>query len=409
VDGGVGGQEYARCGGNERESGFHARGEQGPPSPVRLSGDEAGVAKAHPHHKERRSDGFYDRAGHISVRQTEPREGGYDKVKRAAVAVICFVLIVLSLSIAGVVHGEDYSKFPERPITFICAPPPGSTGDLVARFMGRAAEKYFKQPVVIVNKPGAGTTIGVASIAKAKPDGYTVGYTPPTALFTLPFMERLPYHPLKDFQQIIQYTDAPFGVVVAGDSPFKTFKDLIEFARKNPKKLSYGTQGTYGIADLTVRQIAKKEGGLQFNQIGFKGGTEQAAAIMGGHIDFSVGDFSYPLVEAGKIRLLALLGEKRNEAYPGVPSLKELGYDRPDVPPIQVFINIAGPKGIPEEVVEKLEQGFTQAAKDPILLNGLKELRWTPDYRNSKEMTEYVKNYYEFYGQLLKTMGLRKY
>jgi tripartite-type tricarboxylate transporter receptor subunit TctC len=327
-------------------------------------------------------------------------------MKRAAVAVICFVI---TLSTAGMVRGDDYSRFPKGPITLICPTPPGSTGDLVARFIGRAAEKYFKQPVVIVNKPGAGTTIGVAAIARAKPDGYTVGYTPPTAMFTSPFMEKLPYHPLRDFQQIIQYTNAPFGVIVSADSPFKTFKDLIEFARKNPKKLSYGTQGTYGIADLTVRQIAKKEGGLQFNQIGFKGGTEQSAAIMGGHLDFAVGDFSYPLVEAGKIRLLALLGEKRNEVYPGVPSLKELGYDRPEVPPVQVFVNIAGPKGIPEEVVKKLEQGFTQATKDSIFQDGLKELRWTSDYKNSKEMTEYIKIHYEFYGQLLKDMGLRKY
>jgi len=322
---------------------------------------------------------------------------------------VCFLLIAAGLLLTGFAYGkEDYSKFPTHPITFVCPLPPGSTADLTARLIGKAAEKYLGQPVVVVNKPGAGNVIGTAAIAAAKPDGYTVGYTAPTAMLVAPFVEQVPYHPLKDIQQIIQYSESPFGIVVKSDSPFKTFKDLVAFARNNPNKLTYGTTGKFSIVHLTMLQVAKKEG-LQFSHMPFKGGPEQQAALLGGHIDFGVGDYLPSLIDAGQLRLLALLGEKKTDYYPGVPVFKELGYGRPDVPPAPIYMNVGGPKGIPEEIVKKLEQAFTQATKEPSYTKGMKDLRFPDTYKNSKEMTDYITYYYGFYGNLLKDMGLRKY
>lgn len=321
---------------------------------------------------------------------------------------VCFLLIVFSFSFAGYSYcAEDPTKFPTHPITFICAFPPGSTADLTARLISKTAEKFLGQPVVVVNKPGAGSTIGTAAIAAAKPDGYTIGYTAPAPMLISPYVEKLPYHPLKDFQQIIQYSEATFAVTVRADSPFKTFKDIAAFARENPKKLIYAINGPYSLAHITMLQVAKKEG-IQFNHMPVKGGPEIQAALLGGHINFGAGDFNYSLLEAGQIRLLALLGENRRPEYPGVPTLKDLGYDRPEIPPLSVFQNIAGPKGIPEEIVKKLEQAFTQAIKEPSFVKGLKDLRFPVVYRNSKETAEYIADYYEFYGEILKEMGLVK-
>jgi len=321
---------------------------------------------------------------------------------------ICVFIAVLSLSVGSPADCEDYSKFPSRPINYIVSLPPGSTGDLVARFIGKAAEKYLGQPVVIVNKPGAGNTIGAAFLANSKPDGYTVGYAAPTAMLVTPFLEKLPYDPLKSFRFIIQFSEAPFAIIVKGDSPFKSFKDIIELARKNPDKLSYGTTGKISIVHLTMLQIATKEKGLKLRQVAYRGGPETQAAILGGHIDFGVSDFNYTLVEAGQIRLLAMLGEKRNPYYPNVPTLKELGYDRPEVPSAPIYHCIAVPKDVPDEIAAKLEKAFTQATKEPSFLNGLKDMRFQVVYKNSKQFTEYMHYYYDYYGKLLKDMGLRK-
>jgi tripartite-type tricarboxylate transporter receptor subunit TctC len=321
---------------------------------------------------------------------------------------VCFFLIVLIFfSVESSYCAEDPAKFPTRPITFICPLPPGSTGDVSDRLISNTAEKFLGQPVVVVNKPGGGTTIGTAAIAAAKPDGYTVGYTAPGAMLIYPFVEQLPYHPLKDFQQIIQYSEATFAVTVRADSPFKTFKDIVAFARENPKKLTYAMNGPYSVAHITMLQIAKKEG-IQFNHMPVKGGPEIMAALLGGHIKFGAGDFNYSLLEAGQIPLLALLGENRRPEYPGIPTLRDLGYDRPEITSLSVFQNIAGPKGIPEEIVKKLEQAFTQAIKEPSFIKGLKDLRFPVVYRNSKEMAEHIADYYQFYGKILKEMGLAK-
>jgi len=322
---------------------------------------------------------------------------------------ICVFVVVLSLSVGSPAHCEDYSKFPSRPINYIVSLPPGSTGDLVARFIGKAAEKYLGQPVVVINKPGAGNTIGAAALAASKPDGYTVGYTAPSAMLTAPFVEKLPYKPLEDFQWLLQFTEAPFAIVVKNNSTFKSFKDLIEYARKNPEKVSYGTTGANSIVHLTMLQIIKKEKGLKFRHIPFRGGPETQAAILGGHVDFGASDFNFTLLEAKEIRLLAMLGEKRNPFYPDVPTLTELGYGRPEVPPAPIYHCIAVPKGVPDEIRAKLEKAFTQAMKEPVFLNGLKDIRFQPVYKNSKEFTEYIKFYYDFYGKVLKDMGLRKY
>lgn len=299
---------------------------------------------------------------------------------------------------------EEIAKYPSRPITFITPLPAGSTGDLAPRLICKEAEKFLGQPIIVVNKPGGGTTIGTAAIAASKPDGYTIGYPPPSGTVVATFMEKLPYHPLNDFQQIMQFTEANFGVTVKADSSFKSFKDLIAYARQNPKKLTYATKGVQDIANIPMVQIAKKEG-VQMNLMPFKGGSEIMAALLGGHIDIGVGDFSYPLLEAGQVRLLVLLGEKHRIEYPQTPILKDIGYD---ILPAPIFINIAGPKGIPEEIVKKLEEAFTKAMNEPAFIKGLKELRFPIVYRNSREMTDLMATYYKAYGIILKEMGLSK-
>jgi len=318
---------------------------------------------------------------------------------------IVFILsFVLSLLYAPWAYSqvEDFSKYPSRPITFINALQARATGDLAHRIIAKEAEKFLGQPIVVVNRPGGGTSIGMAAVATAKPDGYTIGHSSVSGLLLLPHLEKVPYHSTKDFRQIMQYGVYNMGVVVMANSPFKTFRDLIEYARQNPKKLTYGSLAR-SIHFFTIEQIAKKEG-VQFTYIPFKGSPEVQAALLGGHIHFGAGDFNYSLQEAGEIKLLLLFREERSLEYPQIPILKDLGYDQAPAP---WYHGLCGPKGLPDGIVKKLEDAFTKAMKEPAFFNGMKEIRIPIVYRKSDELDKYVAYYYDLFGKLVRETGIK--
>lgn len=317
------------------------------------------------------------------------------------VAVFLAGLFILA-AVPG--YAQESKGFPNRPVSFVIPWPPGTSADLAFRALGKEAEKYLGQPVVAVNKTGGGGTIGVTAIATAKPDGYTVGHCPGAGpVFILPFTEKLPYHPMKDFRFIMQFVDLNPGVVVKADSPFKTFKSLIAYAKENPKKVTYGTNAPNSMANIIIEEIARKEG-VQFTHIPFKGATEYQAALLGGHLSFCAGDFQTALVDSGQTRILLQFGEKRSEDYPQVPVLKDLGYEIS----CPMFLAIWGPKGMPDDVVRKLESSFTEAAKEPSFLKTMKELHFTMLYRNSRQLEDYVTTNFDTYEKLLKKMGIAK-
>lgn len=313
------------------------------------------------------------------------------------------VLLILFFALSGYAQKAE-TDYPTRPINFIVPFSPGGSTDLAVRLIAKEAERYLGQPIVVVNKPGGGGSVGVATVAVAKPDGYTIGQSPGGApLFIMPFLEKLPYDPVKDIRYVMQFAELNFGILVKGDSPFRSLKDLLDYGRRNPSKMIYGTNAPNSISNLIVEQVAKKEK-IQTKHIPFKASPEYQAAVLGGHVLFAVGDFNYSLVDSGELRLLAYLSEKRAAAYPQVPTLKELGYDIP----CPVFLGVMAPKDTPDEIVRRLEDAFGQAMRQPAFISGIKELRLTANYRNSKELTEYVSRNYDAFARLLKELGLSK-
>ena len=321
------------------------------------------------------------------------------RLARGLLSCVAIVWVLIGTAYAQ----EEPSKFPTRPITFIVPFSAGGSADVGFRVLGKEAEKYLGQPVVIVNKAGAGGTIGISAIASAKPDGYTIGHSPGQVLFVMSQLEKLPYHPLKDFTYIMQFVDIYFAVYVKNDSPFKSFEDLMAFGKKNPKKLIYGTNAPLSSAHVIMESVTKKEG-IQATHIPFRSSPEIQTAVMGGHIVAGVCDFQHSLVEAGEIRLLAFLGEKRSAEYPQVPILKDFGYDYP----CPSMLAVTGPKGMPPEIVKKLEGALSKAMKAPAVIKGIKELHLTMMYRNSEEFERYALNTYNSFSTLLKEMGFLK-
>ena len=315
----------------------------------------------------------------------------------------CLVLIFL-FTAWGYCQDEDVARYPSRPINFIMPLPPGDAMDLLHRLLAKEVEKYLGQPVVIVNKPGGALSIGLAAVATAKPDGYTIGFGGHSALFVVPHLEKVPYHPLKDLRYIVQIGAVITGVVVKADSSFKTFKDLIAFARQNPKKVTYGVTGTTSMQNIIMEQIAKKEK-VQLSPIPFKGTAEWQTALMGGHLFAGAGTFHYSTLESGQLRLLLLFVEEKSTDYPQVPVLKELGYDIP----CPMLINVVAPKGISDGIAKKLEDAYSKAMKEPEFVRKVKEeLHQSIGYRNSKELTDYVTHSHEVWERYLKEAGLIK-
>lgn len=315
---------------------------------------------------------------------------------------LCFVLILFFAKV-GYSQEDEVAKYPNRPITFIFPYAAGVTSELAFRLVTKEAEKFLGQPIVIVNKVGGGGTVGVAALAAAKPDGYTIGQNGTSASLVTPFFEKLPYHPVKDFKQIVSVKGNNFGVVVKADSSFKTFKDIIAFARQNPKKVTYGTAGAKNMNVFILDQIAKKEK-VEFTIIPYKATSESEMALLGGHIHFAAGDYTHSLIEAGQIRLVVILREERSVEYPDVPIIGDLGYDIV----VPWFGSVACPRGVPDGIVKKLEEAFTKAMKEPAFIKGMKELRDPIVYRNSKEMNEYVARGYSYMEKMLKDLGYTK-
>ena len=316
--------------------------------------------------------------------------------------IVLSMAFILPLTQAGVAQ-EDVSKYPSKPITYICPVPPGTGTDLSIRLIAKELEKILGQSVVVVNKPGAALTVGTAAVAAAKPDGYTIGFSGGPPLFFTPLLEKVPYHPIKDLRMVAQYGGFNFGVIVKGDSPFKSFKDLMDYARQNPKKLTYGTTGTNSMPHITMERIAKQEN-VQITHIPFKGTPESQGALLGGHILAAAGDFGVNLVDSGETRVVMMLKEEKSPEYPNVPILKDLGYNLP----YPMMIAVITAKAVPDAIVKKLDDAFVKAMKEPAFISGMKELRLPVMYRSGKELDVYVAQNYEYYTKLFKELGLIK-
>jgi tripartite-type tricarboxylate transporter receptor subunit TctC len=275
-------------------------------------------------------------------------------------------------------------QFPSKPITLICPWPAGGGTDLHLRKLAELVGKRLGQNVIVENRPGGSGMNGPATMAKtAKPDGYTVSQLAITA-FRVPHMQKVDWDPLTDFTYIVGLAGYTFGIVVKADSQFKTFNDLITYAKANPGKLSYATPGTGTSLHLAMEEIGARTG-VQFLHIPFKGQAEGVAALMGGHVMAQVDSTGWArMVDAGSLRLLATLGDRRTRW--NAPTVKELGVDTVSNSPY----GLVGPKGVPPEVVKVLHDAFKSASEDPENLKTLQQLDQPPWYKSSADYAKWA-------------------
>jgi tripartite-type tricarboxylate transporter receptor subunit TctC len=295
-------------------------------------------------------------------------------------------------------------EFPVKPITVIVPFPAGGSTDVTLRAIAEVAGKHLGQPVLIDNKSGGSGTVGPATMAaSAKPDGYTIAQMPIT-VFRMPLMQPTPWDPDKDFSYIIQLTGYTFGVTTSAEGPFKTWKDVVDYAKANPGKVTYATPGAGGSPHMGMEQIAAKDG-IKLTQVPFKGGAETNAAVLGQHTMLQADSSGWkPLVESGKVRLLMIWNAERSPNYPNAPTLKELGYpfvfDSP--------FGLAGPKGMDPKVVAKLHDAFKKAIEDPSIQATLAKYDMVINYKNTADYVKAIKDVTETERKVVESLGLSR-
>ena len=296
--------------------------------------------------------------------------------------------------------GAFAQSFPVKPVTLICPWPAGGSTDLHLRKIAELAAKRLGQTVIVENKPGASGMNGPATMAKtARPDGYTISQLTISA-FRMPYMQKVDWDPLEDFTYIVGLAGYTFGIVVRSDSPFKTFQDLIAYARANPGKLSYATPGTGTSLHLAMEEIGAKTG-VQFLHIPFKGYAEGATALLGGHVMVHVDSTGWAKhVDAGTMRLLATLGDKRTRW--NAPTVSELGVDTVSASPY----GLVGPKGVPPQVVKALHDAFKSASDDPENMKILQTLDMSHWYKSSDDYRKWAAQQFVVEKATIERVGL---
>ena len=294
-------------------------------------------------------------------------------------------------------------SYPTKSINILVGFAPGGTMDVSTRVLASKAEKFLGQPFLISNNGGGGGSVALGIVAKERPDGYYLAGCTSTGLIRIPQFRPVPYK-LEDFVSIMHFGAPQTGVVVKADSPFKTFKDLVEYAKKNPGKVTYSSTGVGSPMHLAMEYVAKQEG-IQWTHVPYPGSTPALTALMGGHVTAQSGSTEWiPQIRAGEVRLLATHGEKRMKIFPDVPTFRELGYD---------FINetvfmVAAPKGTPSPIVKKLEEAFHKAMDDPEFIQVMERMEIEITYRNSEDTKKYLEEAYARLGKMIIELKIPK-
>jgi tripartite-type tricarboxylate transporter receptor subunit TctC len=303
-------------------------------------------------------------------------------MKKAIGVLLGLVLFLGVGSITTAVAG-----FPECPITLLVGFSPGGSLDLSARALAAAAEKALGQPIAVENKTGGTGSVALAALLKAKADGYTLVATPSSVLVRVSQVQAFPFKPLKDFKPIAGYGTPELGIVVKSDAPWRSLKELSDYAKKNPSAVKFASDGNGSTPHGAVEAIILQDG-LRMIHVPFKGSIESMTALLGGHVEMaSVTSEFVPAVQAGQARLLATMGDKRAPKFPDVPTMKESGYP---------FVNetvycVVGPATLPNDVAKKLEEAFVKAGESKEYKEILDTINLSPVFYSGESLEPFLK------------------
>jgi len=270
------------------------------------------------------------------------------------------ILLIAGLGIAAAGHAQ---KYPERPIRLIVPFAAGGTSDLMGRVIGGRLGEALGQTVVVDNRGGAGGTLGAALAAQALADGYTLLVPHVGLAINETLYAKRQYNAVRDLAPISKLGVTPNAVVVNNALPVNSVQDLIALAKKRPGKLNYGSAGVGSAAHLAMA-LFEYAAGVKFNHIPYKGGGPSLIATVAGEVDFSIPAYptSVPHVKAGRLRLLAVTGSKRESTVPDVPTVAESGLPGYE---FEIWFGLFAPSGTPKAIITRLNQEIVKALAMP--------------------------------------------
>jgi tripartite-type tricarboxylate transporter receptor subunit TctC len=308
--------------------------------------------------------------------------------KKVNIRIIVSLLVLLTAM--GAIPGmASTDSFPSRPISVIIPFPPGGVAELTARPLLSVMERILKQPMVVVNKPGAGGTVGAQQAAISKPDGYTLLVTV-SSMSVFPEVDILFGRPKtykrEDFAPIALLSADPMILVVKKDSSYKSVADIVADAKKRPNEIKYSSSGVYGATHLPTEMFAHATG-IKLRHVPYTGGGPALIALLGGHVDilFSVPIIAFVQLKSGDVTPLAVASEKRHPAFPNVPTLKELGYDVE----YYMWCGFFAPKATPPDILKILREATRKAVASPEFKAAMDKMNTPIDYRDADEFQKF--------------------
>jgi tripartite-type tricarboxylate transporter receptor subunit TctC len=317
------------------------------------------------------------------------------KLILSGVAVLSALAAVPSLATA--------QEYPTKPITIIVPFPAGGTLDNLTRSLAQKMSDDFKQPVIIDNKPGAGTVIGTEIVARAAPDGYTLGMVANSFAINPSLYDNLRYDTVKDFTPVSWVAYTPHLLVVNPDVPVKSLADVIATAKSKPGELSFASFGAGTSPHIAIERL-KAEAKIDVLHIPYKGQAPALNDLLGGHVDMMFANTPdvLPHVKSGKLRAIALANDTRLESIPEVPTFKEAGVDNMNS---NSWYGVIVPSGTPAPIVEKLSAEFVRIVNLPEIRERLLAQGLEPAGTTSAEFAEYLKSEMEMAAKVVKASG----
>ena len=291
------------------------------------------------------------------------------------------------LAFAPLVPAQD--AYPTKPVTMIVPFPPGGVADIVGRPLAAVMEKTLKQPVVVVNRTGAGGAVGMAAVAKATPDGYTI-LMALSSISIFPVSDRIngktPAYEMKEFAPIALVTADPTVLVVRADGPYKTLKDFVDAAKANPGKINYSSSGVYGTLHVAM-EIFANAAGIRLFHVPYQGGGPAVTALLGGQVEALASGPAAAIgqIKGGKMRALASWSTQRLALLPDLPTFKELGYDAE----FYIWAGVFAPAATPAPIVARLREAVRNAVSDPDFRGAMDKVATPIAYLDAPEFQKY--------------------
>jgi tripartite-type tricarboxylate transporter receptor subunit TctC len=310
----------------------------------------------------------------------------------STVIVICCIFSFHSPGLAK-------EEFPTGPITLLIGFPPGGPVDPVARILAELIGKDLGQRVLVASKEGMSGGIMIDYLCRQKPDGYIIGIMFAVAVVSNPYITKVDYS-YKDLTYLLGIGRQLHGVSVRKDAPWKTFNELVEYAKKNPGKVRYATYSPVSTTSFVMRLIAK-ERQLDWIHVPYKGDGPAITAILGGHIDaLATSSGQAPYVASGQLRLLTVFNKNRSKEFPDVPTIYELGYKVPYLSDRTTLHGVVAPKGLTGEPFERLVAAFKKATRDPAFINVMQQLSQPIEIMEPHEFEKEIAETYEEFGKI---------